>query len=402
MSQITPLKIEMLSTGDEVLYGQIVDTNAAWLADTMFQHGYPLHYRSTVGDDLEALIAVLQARSQQADVVIVNGGLGPTSDDLSAEAAAAAAGVPLVEHADWLAHIEQRFARQGRPMAAVNRKQAWLPQGATLIDNPIGTACGFLLTLNRCHFFFTPGVPSEFRLMVEQQILPWLQKHHPLPTAWQCLRMTTLGRSESDLAQALQSVALPPQMTLGYRSAMPIIEIKLTGPVEDPQAVNVCWQAVRECVGESWLYDGTEAPETAIAALLRQQQRTLRLVEHFSAGGLFQTLQRAGAPLTDSLLAVTTPDTLPVLAQQARAAAEETGALTLIVGQDDAQQLTLTLADGQTVLAQRLRLRAAQHSVALRQQIAVLVALKLLLNWLTEARPLASIGWLEVVETYRE
>ena len=97
------LRLEMLCTGDEVLHGQIIDTNSAWLADYLFQQGIPMRARSTVGDALEDLVSTLQLRSQYADVLIVNGGLGPTSDDLSAQAAADALGERLVEHPEWIA-----------------------------------------------------------------------------------------------------------------------------------------------------------------------------------------------------------------------------------------------------------------------------------------------------------
>ncbi|HAZ55102.1 MAG TPA: competence/damage-inducible protein A, partial [Franconibacter helveticus] len=197
------LKVEMLSTGDEVLHGQIVDTNAAWLADYLFENGFPMTRRNTVGDNLDALVAILQERSQQADVVIVNGGLGPTSDDLSAEAAAKAAGVGLELHEEWLAHMAQFFTSRGRVMAPSNRKQAMIPAGSEMVDNPIGTACGFAMTLNRAWIFFTPGVPSEFRQMVEQQIVPRLRQRYPQVEPPVCLRLTTFGRSESDLAQSL-------------------------------------------------------------------------------------------------------------------------------------------------------------------------------------------------------
>ena len=144
------IRVEMLSTGDEVLHGQIVDTNASWLADVLFQHGLPMTSRSTVGDAMSSLVEALQSRSQIADVLIVNGGLGPTSDDLSAQAAATASGSELVLQQAWLEKMEAWFASRGRLMAPSNRKQAEIPANAELIDNPVGTACGFALQLNRC------------------------------------------------------------------------------------------------------------------------------------------------------------------------------------------------------------------------------------------------------------
>lgn len=151
------LIVEMLSTGDEVLHGQIVDTNAAWLADCLFQAGFPLNGRATVGDDLNDLVRTLRERSEHADILIVNGGLGPTKDDLSSLAAAMAAEVPLVEHAEWIAVMERYFASRERVMPKTNRKQALLPEGAELVDNPVGTACGFAMELNGCWLFLRQG-----------------------------------------------------------------------------------------------------------------------------------------------------------------------------------------------------------------------------------------------------
>lgn len=147
------LNVEMLSTGDEVLHGQIVDTNAAWLADFFFNQGLPLTRRNTVGDNLNDLVSVLRERSEHADILIVNGGLGPTSDDLSALAAATAKGEGLVLHEAWLTEMERYFRDRGRVMAPSNRKQAELPASAEFINNPVGTACGFALKLNRCLMF---------------------------------------------------------------------------------------------------------------------------------------------------------------------------------------------------------------------------------------------------------
>lgn len=151
------IRVEMLATGDEVLHGQIVDSNSAWLAELLLQHGLPMTRRQTVGDSLDELVGVLKERSEVADVLIVNGGLGPTSDDLSALAAAKAAGVPLVLNEYWLTQMAAFFAGRGRKMAASNRKQAELPDGAEMLDNPIGTACGFAIELNRCWIFSRQG-----------------------------------------------------------------------------------------------------------------------------------------------------------------------------------------------------------------------------------------------------
>lgn len=227
------LKIAMLSTGEEVLHGDIVDSNAAWLARELYQHGFPLLKRSTVGDSLLALVEELMMLSFNLDIVIVNGGLGPTSDDMTAQAAAQAADQPLVLNAEWLSQLEAFFAGRGRVMPPSNRKQAMLPANAELIDNPIGTACGFKMQINDCWFYFTPGVPQEFFKMVSEQILPDLQRQYPLTVGQECSRLYTFGTSESVIADKLDKMHLPEGYALGYRSYSPFIEVKLFGPQQD-------------------------------------------------------------------------------------------------------------------------------------------------------------------------
>lgn len=118
-----------------------------------------------------------------------------------------------------------------------------------MLDNPVGTACGFALQLNQCLMFFTPGVPSEFKVMVEQQIVPRLRQRFTLPAPPLCLRLTTFGTSESDLAAELDGMPLPPEVVLGYRSSSPIIELKLTGPESRRAEMEQAWRRVREVAG---------------------------------------------------------------------------------------------------------------------------------------------------------
>lgn len=150
------LKVAMLSTGEEVLHGDIVDTNASWLGEILYQSGFQLSARSTVGDQLDVLKDEILRLSKSFDVVIVNGGLGPTTDDLTASAAAKASGQKLSLFQEWLTVMEEKFTRRGLTMPDSNLKQAMLPEKATIIDNPIGTACGFSMTLNKAKLYFTP------------------------------------------------------------------------------------------------------------------------------------------------------------------------------------------------------------------------------------------------------
>ncbi|MER0125552.1 nicotinamide mononucleotide deamidase-related protein YfaY [Franconibacter daqui] len=397
------LKVEMLSTGDEVLHGQIVDTNAAWLADYLFENGFPMTRRNTVGDNLEALAAILQERSQQADIVIVNGGLGPTSDDLSAEAAAKAAGVGLELHEEWLAHMEQFFSSRGRVMAPSNRKQAMIPAGSEMVDNPVGTACGFAMTLNRAVIFFTPGVPSEFRQMVQQQIVPRLRQRFPEVDPPVCLRLTTFGRSESDLAQSLDSLTLPPGVVMGYRSSMPIIELKLTGPAKAREAMEAVWPKVREVAGESLIFEGTEGLPAQLARRLQEKPLRLSLSEQFTAGLLALQLRSAGAPLLDSEVLTDRDETLQEAAQRAAALVQKAGSeLTLVVGAMRDEQLNIVLCTPVGLHAVRLKFSANRHELRTRQEVCAMMALNMLRRWLNDAPVTSEHGWVQVVEAFSQ
>lgn len=394
------LNVEMLSTGDEVLHGQIVDTNAAWLADFFFNQGLPLTRRHTVGDDLDALVAILRERSEQADVLIVNGGLGPTSDDLSALAAATAKGEGLILHPEWLETMTRFFAERGRPMAESNRKQAEIPASAEMINNPFGTACGFAVQLNRCLMFFTPGVPSEFKVMVEQEILPRLRQRFTLPEPPVCLRLTTFGRSESELAQSLNPLTLPPGVVMGYRSSMPIIELKLTGPADQRDAMLALWPEVRKVAGDSLIFEGTEGLPAQIARCLQERQLSLTLSEQFTGGLLALQLSRAGAPLLASEVVPAQEETL---AQAARWAAERRinhfAGLALAVSGQENNHLNVALATPDGTFALRVKFSVTRHSLAVRQEVCAMMALNMLRRWLN-GQPLASEhGWINVVDS---
>lgn len=396
------IRVEMLSTGDEVLHGQIVDTNAAWLADLLFQQGLPMTSRFTVGDKMASLVEALQARSAIADVLIVNGGLGPTSDDLSAQAAAKACGVELVLHKEWLAKMEAWFAGRGRVMAASNRKQAEIPAGAELIDNPVGTACGFAVELNRCWIFFTPGVPSEFKVMVEQQILPRLKARFSVPEAPLCLRLTTFGRGESDLANELEPLALPEGAVMGYRSSMPIIEIKLTGPASQRVAMEQVWQQVRLQLAECTIFEGTEGLPALLARELKSRNLQLAVSEQFTAGLLQWQLASAEVPLSRGEVLPTMQEDLEAQASRTQAFAGEQGAaLAISVGSLDEMDIALALHTPEATWAQRVKFNNARHHLKTRQEVVAMMAMNMLRRWLHGSEVSTGHGWIDVVETVK-
>lgn len=285
------MKIEMISTGEEVLSGQIVDTNAAWFANVLMDNGLELQRRTTVGDRMEDLIDIFQERSKQADVILINGGLGPTTDDLSAEAAAAAMGVNLVEHTGWLEHLEGWFANRGRIMPESNYKQCLLPDSAILVDNPVGSAPGFRLKLNNAWLFFTPGVPYEFKRMVEEQFLVFVRETFGVTDPTRLAKLVTLGHGESTLADQLTALPVPSGITLGYRPSPPIVEIKVFARGSAGiQAMGDYVFQVKEALGNAIVTDRFASIAEEVHTLLVEQQQTLAIAESCTGGMLTSQL----------------------------------------------------------------------------------------------------------------
>ncbi len=377
----------MLSTGDEVLHGQIVDTNAVWLATTFFEQGFALTFRTTSGDDLSTLVETIHQRSLVADILIVNGGLGPTSDDLTAQAAAQVAKVPLTRHPEAVQHIQDFFTRRGRPMAAINLKQADMPAGAEMLPNGNGTACGFQMLINDCQVFFTPGPPSEFKLMVTEQILPRLATAFPKRQHQICLRLTTFGRGESDIASQLADLECPPGVTLGYRAAVPIVEVKLSGAAQAEAAMLALWQEIKQRLASSLLVEGEQGIAAVIADKMRQRNLTLTTAEGFTAGYLYWQLSSAQAMLSGGHLGqVNNDQEVERWLENARhAARNNVGVLSLMISElRPDQTLVMALVTADRYFYFKLQFLTNQLPLAIRQEIITLQALALLHRWLLQ------------------
>jgi nicotinamide-nucleotide amidase len=285
------MRIEIICTGDEVLTGKIVNTNFSYMAQKLEDVGLSVHWGTTVGDDRETLLAAFRLAGQRADAVIVNGGLGPTVDDLSQEIAAQAAGVGLVLHEEWLAKMEDFFAKRARSMPPNNRKQAMLPEGAEMLDNPIGTACGFAMDIGKARFFFTPGVPRELRRMLEEQIVPRLLARTGAPGSIYLKRFHSYGLGESHVDQLLAGVEhMVPDgsVKLGFRAHYPQIETKLTvrgaDRAEIDRKLEPVQAEVRRRLGNFILAEDDQTLEGVVLSSLLQQDGSLAVVESFTGG----------------------------------------------------------------------------------------------------------------------
>jgi nicotinamide-nucleotide amidase len=283
--------IEIICTGDEVLTGKIVNSNFSYMAQKLEDVGLAVRWGTTVGDDRETLLAAFQQAGARADAVIVNGGLGPTVDDLSQEIAAQAAGDHLVLSEEWLARMESFFQRRSRLMPPNNRKQAMLPSTAEIIDNPIGTACGFALDIGRARVFFTPGVPRELKRMLEEQVIPRLLAKSGLQTTIHLKRFHSYGLGESHVDSLLAGVEdLVPDgsVKLGFRAHYPQLETKLTVRGRDMDDVRgklaPVEKEVRRRLGNFILAEDDQTLEGVVLAELTKRGATLALAETFTSG----------------------------------------------------------------------------------------------------------------------
>lgn len=285
------MRVEVICTGDEVLTGKIVNTNFAYISQKLEDVGLSVAWETTVGDDRESLLEAFRLAGARADAVIVNGGLGPTVDDLSQEVAAAAAGVELALNAEWLARMEDFFRRRSRVMPPNNRKQAMLPTTAEILDNPIGTACGFALDIGRARFYFTPGVPLELRGMLEEQIIPRLLAKSGLQTTIALKRFHSYGLGESHVDALLAGVpSLVPDgsVKLGFRAHYPQLETKLTARGRDTDDVRAklapVEAEVRRRLGNFIVAEDDQTLEGVVLAALARRGATLAIVETFTGG----------------------------------------------------------------------------------------------------------------------
>jgi nicotinamide-nucleotide amidase len=282
---------EIFSQGDEVVTGEIADTNAAWLSRELAVLGFDVARHTAVGDRLEALIDLLREIAGRADLCLCTGGLGPTCDDLTAEAVSRVFGMPLEMDEAALEQIEAYFIRLGRPMPEINRKQALLPEGSDRLDNLWGTAPGFALRAGRCRFVFMPGVPGEMKAMFGHWVRPDLPRQFALHPD-RLVILNTVGIGESALQERLDRIALSPEVRLGFRAGGPENQVKLLFPADFPESAfdDTVRRAV-EAVGDAVYAIGSGGNsggglETVVGRELTARNATLYAVETLSGGAL--------------------------------------------------------------------------------------------------------------------
>lgn len=281
---------EILATGEEIRSGALIDSNSSYIAQKLEEAGVRVVRHTSVGDDLNALVSILNEIAKRSDLAVVTGGLGPTADDMTAEAVAKAAGVNLVFDPLALKSVEAFFAVRNRKMTDINRKQAILPEGAKCLSNPVGTAPGFRLTIKRCLFFFLPGVPHEMRHMLATSVLPGIFKLLGKTRNFYLVKtISTFGLTESVAAEMLYGFESAfADVKLGFRAKFPEIQIKLyaSGLNEDDLSAHLAdatgW--VVERIGNHVFSENGRPMEKVIGGLLRKRNETLAVAESCTGG----------------------------------------------------------------------------------------------------------------------
>lgn len=292
---LSNMKAEILSTGDELRSGAVIDSNSAHIAEKLEQEGIGVARHSCVGDDPRALVSALREIAARADMAVATGGLGSTVDDITTAAAARAAEKPLERHEGAFASIEAMLRKRGFKMRDCDRKLALLPQGSQFIENRRGLAPGFSLKIDRCLFFFLPGVPFEMRRMLSDGVLPRAAEAFGTRRSFfKNKTLSTFGLTESAVNERISGFAdVFPGIKPGLRARFPEIHVKLyaRGDRADVLEARVkeAVEWVRERLGDAlFSTDGKTLPET-VGQALRDEHATLSIAESCT-GGLISSM----------------------------------------------------------------------------------------------------------------
>jgi len=287
------IRIQLLLTGNELMSGVTTDSNSAMIAETLAAINMSIYRKVTVGDDMDLLVNEIQHLSKHSDVLMINGGLGPTIDDLTASALAAASSLPLEQHPQALDHVQSWCQRVNAQLSAANLKQALLPRGVGILDNPVGSAVGFSLTLNNCLILCTPGVPSELEAMLDVAIVPLLKKTFPHAKTAIIERLHFFGIGEANLQQKVDDEIKnwPKSVELSFRAGAPTLEIKLTiFSQEHVAAQQQCKQWLYDLFGDFIVAEGKDTLASALVSLLKTNNKKITFAESCTGGKMASLL----------------------------------------------------------------------------------------------------------------
>lgn len=284
------MRCEVVAVGTELLLGQVVDTNSAWLGDRLALAGIDCVYQTRVGDNEDRIAEVVSHALERNDAVLVCGGLGPTPDDVTREAIAAALGVPLVRDEDMVRRIQDIFEARHRQMAESNLRQADRPQGATFIPQERGTAPGLIHSLGEKVVYAVPGVPFEMKDMVDRAVVPDLQRRSGNPAVILSRMVRTWGLAESALADRIASrVDTQTNPTIAFLAGgIDGIRIRITAKATDrDEALRMLddeERHLRDLLGDIVFGIDDQSMERVVADLLLEREMTMGVAESLTGG----------------------------------------------------------------------------------------------------------------------
>lgn len=284
----------VLSIGTELTRGELVNTNASWLAERLTLLGFEVLEHATVDDDVGRIADAVTRLASRHRVIVCTGGLGPTSDDVTTAAIARAMGVGLERHEPSIEAIQRRFAALGREMSPTNAKQADFPSGATVLPNPVGTAAGFVADLGSSRVFVMPGVPLEMRRIFEDHVEPVIA---PLAERQTCqIRLRTFGLPESQVGERLAGIEEEDGVTIGYRASFPEIEVKVLARGRTQQEAEViagrAATKVRDRLRDVLYGEGDDTFAGYVGRALRDRGLTLAIAESCTGGMIGEMVTR--------------------------------------------------------------------------------------------------------------
>ena len=289
---------EIVAIGSELLLGQIVDTNSAWMAERLTRHGVDLFFKSTVGDNPARMGEVISRALERSDVVITGGGLGPTQDDITREVIAEVTGKKLVLLPELLKDIERRFRARGFIMTPNNERQAFVPEGAIPVHNPNGTAPSFVVEDPKGVVFALPGVPFELKWLFDNEVVPYLRRRFGLSEviSYRVLKVADMGESAVDdrIGHLIANSSNPTVGVLAHPGQVDVrIAAKADSVEEASRIIAPVEESVRQALGGHVFASDDESMEDAVAGLLRERGLTVAVYEDITGGLASERLQQA-------------------------------------------------------------------------------------------------------------
>jgi nicotinamide-nucleotide amidase len=315
---------EIITIGTEILLGEIVDTNARHLARALRDAGIDLYRKTTVGDNAKRIALAIQQSLERCDIVITTGGLGPTVDDPTREAVALAMGVETEYHPELWEQIQSRFKRFGRQPTENNRRQAFVPQGAIAVENPVGTAPIFIVESGNHVVISLPGVPREMEYLLQHAILPYLQQHYHIQGIIKARVLHTAGTGESQIDELVGDLEELGNPTVGLAAHSGQVDVRITAKADSPEAADELIKPVEKIIRDrlgNWVYGADQESLEGIA--LKAVERngwTLTVLEAGLGGELIRRLAAVPGPFLGGqvLTALPTPSELFSLTEEYR------------------------------------------------------------------------------------